>query len=183
MQCKILGVTDYFNFLNLNQCYIIFSVDDILIYSGSMEEHISHVRQVLTRLLENRLFMKAGGFQRLVRNCSDSWGSPTSTGRFIRDYSKVASPLTRLTSVNVTFCCSPEAHKAFLKLKQLFSSAPVLVQLDPSKQFIVEMDASDAGVRAVLPQYGPKNVCISVPFSLTVYPPHSAITTLVTMSC
>lgn len=57
--------------------------------------------------------------------------------RFIRDYSKIASPLTRLTSSNVEFCWSPEAL--------LFTSAPLLVQPDPSKQFIIEVDACKVG--------------------------------------
>ena len=172
--------------------FVVVYLDDILIYSGSMEEHISHVCQVLTRLLENRLFVKAEKCDFHVDTVSflgyimqsgsikpdpekiravEEWPVPKSRKelqrflgfanfyrRFIRDYSKVASPLTRLTSVNVTFCWSPEAHKAFLKLKHLFSSAPILVQPESSKQFIVEVDASDAGVGAVLSQYvGPEN--------------------------
>ena len=63
--------------------------------------------------------------------------------RFIRDYSKVASPLTKLTSVKVTFRLTEEANMAFLKLKKLFTSAPILIQPHTSKQFIVEVDASD----------------------------------------
>lgn len=42
--------------------------------------------------------------------------------------------------------------KAFLELKRHFSSAPTLVQPDPAHQFMVEVDASDIGVSAVLPQ-------------------------------
>lgn len=43
-------------------------------------------------------------------------------------------------------------------LKQLFSSAPVLSQHDPSQQFIVEVDASDSGVGAVMSlMFGPYN--------------------------
>ena len=34
-------------------------IDDILIFSKSVEEHRVHVRQVLQRLLENRLYVKA----------------------------------------------------------------------------------------------------------------------------
>ena len=34
-------------------------VDDILIFSHSLEEHIVHVRQVLQRLWENKLFVKS----------------------------------------------------------------------------------------------------------------------------
>ncbi|KAK7933591.1 hypothetical protein WMY93_004487 [Mugilogobius chulae] len=72
--------------------------------------------------------------------------------RFIRNYSRVASPLTRLTSVKVPFSWSLEADAAFVKLKDLFCSAPVLCHPDPAAQFVVEVDASESGVGAVLSQ-------------------------------
>ena len=37
--------------------FVFVDLDDILIFSKSLEEHISHARQVLQRLLENRLFV------------------------------------------------------------------------------------------------------------------------------
>lgn len=72
--------------------------------------------------------------------------------RFIRDYSQVTSPLTKLTSLATIFTWTPEADAAFMDLKRCFTSAPVLIHLDPSHQFIMELDASDMGVRAVLSQ-------------------------------
>lgn len=48
-------------------------------------------------------------------------------------------------------CCS----LSFEQLKTLFSSAPVLVHLDPDLQFIVEVDTSDSGIGAVLSQRSP----------------------------
>lgn len=66
--------------------------------------------------------------------------------RFIRDYSKVAAPLTQLTSVKNVYSWTPEAQAAFSKLKTLFISGPILANPDPAKQFIVEVDASDSGV-------------------------------------
>lgn len=72
--------------------------------------------------------------------------------RFIRDYSKVAAPLTKLTSTKSPFSWQPEAQVTFVSLKSLFTSAPILVHPDPTKQFIVEVDASDSGVGAVLSQ-------------------------------
>lgn len=72
--------------------------------------------------------------------------------RFIRNFSQVASPLHLLTSSKKSFVWSPEAERAFSKLKQLFTSAPVLTMPDPDRQFIVEVDASDSGVGAVLSQ-------------------------------
>ena len=38
--------------------FIFVYLDDILIFSRSLDEHVSHVRQVLSRLLENKLFVK-----------------------------------------------------------------------------------------------------------------------------
>uniref|UniRef100_A0A674MFK3 Gypsy retrotransposon integrase-like protein 1 n=1 Tax=Takifugu rubripes TaxID=31033 RepID=A0A674MFK3_TAKRU len=72
--------------------------------------------------------------------------------RFIRDYSKVAAPLTRLTSTLLSFRWTPEAETAFNRLKGLFSSSPILTHPDPNRQFVVEVDASDVGVGAVLSQ-------------------------------
>ena len=72
--------------------------------------------------------------------------------RFIRDYSRVAAPLTQLTSTKVPFGWSQAAQSAFLRLKRLFSSAPVLCHPDPAIQFMVEVDASNSGVGAVLSQ-------------------------------
>ncbi len=72
--------------------------------------------------------------------------------RFIRNYSAVAAPLTALTSVNSPFVWSPEAERSFGELKRLFTSAPILTFPDPSLQFLVEVDASDSGVGAVLSQ-------------------------------
>lgn len=64
---------------------------------------------------------------------------------FVQDNRKIASPLTKLTSVIVSFHGSSEAAKAFEKLKKLFSTAPVLIQHDPSKKFVVNVDTSDVG--------------------------------------
>ena len=63
--------------------------------------------------------------------------------RFIRGYSQVAAPLTALTSTKSAFVWTPKAETAFLDLKKRFVSAPILIQPDPSLQFVVEADASD----------------------------------------
>ena len=171
------------DFLNV---FVFVYIDDILIYSKDLTEHKKHVRLVLQRLLENKLFVKAekcefhqpsvtflgfvleGG---QVKPSEDKikavleWPVPENRKqlqrflgfanfyrRFIRNYSQTALPLTSLTSVKKTFQWSPEAQTAFDKLKMLFSRAPVLIQPDSSKQFILEVDASDSGVGAVLSQ-------------------------------
>ena len=72
--------------------------------------------------------------------------------RFIRNYSSVAAPLTALTSSKVPFQWSPSTDKAFHTLKTRFTSAPILQMPDPNRQLVVEVDASDVGVGAVLSQ-------------------------------
>uniref|UniRef100_A0A4W5LI84 DNA primase subunit 2 n=1 Tax=Hucho hucho TaxID=62062 RepID=A0A4W5LI84_9TELE len=60
---------------------------------------------------------------------------------FIRGYSTLASPLSALTSPKVPFTWSPAAYRAFQYLKHHFSTAPILVHPDPSRQFVVEADS------------------------------------------
>lgn len=72
--------------------------------------------------------------------------------RFIRNFSQLAAPLTALTSPRTTFRWSDVAEAAFAKLKGCFVSAPILISPDPSRQFVVEVDASEVGVGAVLSQ-------------------------------
>ena len=171
--------------------FVFVYLDDILIFSRSLQEHVQHVRLVLQRLLENRLFVKAekcdfhvssisflgfvvekGQFRTdpaKVKAVAD-WPVPTNRKqlqrflgfanfyrRFIRNYSRVASPLTKLTSLKNPFSWSPEASAAFTQLKNLFCSAPVLSHPDPAAQFVVEVDASESGVGAVLSQRSPSD--------------------------
>lgn len=77
---------------------------------------------------------------------------PNFYQRFIHNFSKVVSPLTQLTSPKEQFLWSSAAQQAFGLLKQLFSSAPVLIQVDLNQPLVLEVDASDSGVGEVLSQ-------------------------------
>ncbi|KAI3356909.1 hypothetical protein L3Q82_003555 [Scortum barcoo] len=145
--------------------FVFVYLDDILIYSKNLSDHQLHVRQVLQRLLENRLFVKKEkcefhasqvnflGFV-IKKGCVQAdpekvravaeWPIPTNPRK--------AAPLTALTSPSRPFVWNEEAEKAFNRLRTLFTTAPVLVQPDPAQQFVVEVDASDIGVGAVLSQ-------------------------------
>ncbi|KAL0186760.1 hypothetical protein M9458_018430, partial [Cirrhinus mrigala] len=73
--------------------------------------------------------------------------------RFIKDYSSITAPLTSLLRGKPnTLSWNPSAHEAFLHLKKIFSTAPLLHHPDPELPFTVEVDASTTGVGAVLSQ-------------------------------
>ena len=72
--------------------------------------------------------------------------------RFFRGFSAIAAPLHALTSPQGQFRWCPEAEKAFSPLKRRFTSAPILTLPDPKRQFVVEVDASNEGIGAVLSQ-------------------------------
>jgi len=79
--------------------------------------------------------------------------------RFIQDYSRVARPLTELTKKEAgkEWTWNPEAETAFNELKQRLTTAPVLAHIDASKPVIIETDASDFAIGAVLLQRDAEN--------------------------
>ena len=161
-------------------------LDDILIFSPDEETHRGHVRQVLQRLLDQQLFVKAEKCEFHVSTVSflgfivsegnvrmepgkveavTGWATPSNRKevqrflgfanfyrRFIRNFSSVAAPLHALTSSAVRFQWNPAADAAFQRLKGAFTTAPVLTLPDSRQQFVVEVDASDMGIGAILSQ-------------------------------
>jgi hypothetical protein len=50
------------------------------------------------------------------------------------------------------FCWTPEADRTFRVLNERFTSGPILVHPDPTRPFVIEVDALDTGAGAVLSQ-------------------------------
>lgn len=72
--------------------------------------------------------------------------------RFIRRFSHLALPLYRLLRKDMPYLWGPAQQEAFEALKQALVTAPVLQAPDYTKPFIVNTDASDIAVGAVLMQ-------------------------------
>ncbi|KAJ8348858.1 hypothetical protein SKAU_G00274470 [Synaphobranchus kaupii] len=72
--------------------------------------------------------------------------------RFVRDFATLASPLHRLTDKCRPFVWQEEQSMAFDQLRAALTEAPVLAYPDTQRPFIVDTDASNTGVGAVLSQ-------------------------------
>ena len=62
--------------------------------------------------------------------------------RFVKDFSKIAAPLTKLTQKNVKFVWTDRCEEHFQLLKDLLTSAPVLTLPSEDEGYIVYCDAS-----------------------------------------
>ncbi|MBW0537824.1 hypothetical protein O181_077539 [Austropuccinia psidii MF-1] len=72
--------------------------------------------------------------------------------RLIKNCSKKITPLTSLLKKDSPFIFNEEALSQFQALKEAFTSAPILSHFNPSLPTIVETDASDYALGAVLRQ-------------------------------
>jgi len=72
--------------------------------------------------------------------------------RFVCNFAMIARPLQHLTEQARAFSWSLECDTAFATLKNRLTSAPILVYPDYSRPFLLDTDASQEGIHAVLSQ-------------------------------
>jgi hypothetical protein len=84
--------------------------------------------------------------------------------RFIKGYSSIVAPLTRLTRKDIPFAWTSDCAHSFNDLKIAFTTAPILRHFDYDREVIVETDASDFVSAGVLSQYDDNGVLHPVAF-------------------
>jgi hypothetical protein len=97
---------------------------------------------------------------RSVKHVQQFLGFANFYRRFIEGFSKMARPLTELTkkdknaknAKNARFVWTDGCQQAFDRMKSLFIEAPILVHFHPEKSTVVETEASDFALGAVLSQ-------------------------------
>ncbi|MBW0578868.1 hypothetical protein O181_118583 [Austropuccinia psidii MF-1] len=173
-------------FYDLLDVYVVVYLDDIMVFSKSEEEHVTHVSTVLSRLRANNLFAKASKFLFHVSSVEYlgyvvsseglkmdqakvqkilNWPPPRNLKalqsflgfanfycHFIQNYSKKISSLTSFLKKYSHFSLNEETLRQFNQLKEAFTISPILSHFDPSLPTIVETDASDYSLGAVLSQ-------------------------------
>ena len=97
--------------------------------------------------------IKAFQFPKNLRELSSFIGMTGYYRPFVRNYSKIAAPLTDLLKKLRCMQWSQEAQDAFDTLKHALLSAPILaLPHDDESTFILDTDASDFAAGAVLSQ-------------------------------
>jgi hypothetical protein len=169
--------------------FVVIYIDDILIYSGSLEEHAEHLRKVFQRLRDNKLYAKLEKCEfgvmevdflgrritqeglkmddHKVKAIVD-WEPPKSVPtlrsllglasyyrKFIKNFAKIAAPLTNLLKKSVeTYEWEGACDEAFETLKGILVKAQVLKLPDFDKDFEIHSDASNFVIGKVLVQEG-----------------------------
>jgi len=170
----------------LDKGWIVIYMDDILIFLADPEEHRKWTLQVLERLREHDLYLKAEKCKFDVQEVEflglivkpdqltmdpmkltgiREWLAPTTVKgvrsflgfgnfyqQFIGHFTELARPLNELTQKNKVFEWMAECQQFFEALKAKFSESPILLMPDPTKPFIVKLDASKFATGAVLRQ-------------------------------
>ncbi|GJZ54613.1 putative nucleotidyltransferase, ribonuclease H [Tanacetum coccineum] len=134
----------------LDKSIIVF-IDDILVYSKSKEEHEVHLREVDPAKIEAVMNWQA---PKNVGEIRSFLGLAGYYRRFIQDFSKIASSLTKLTRKNTPFEWSREQEEAFATLQKKLCEAPILMIPEGTEDMVIYSDASYSDLRCVLMQRG-----------------------------
>ncbi|KAK3507316.1 hypothetical protein QTP70_013715 [Hemibagrus guttatus] len=138
--------------------WVIAYIDDILVYSASLEEHVLHVQEVLSRLQQHHLYVK-------LEKCEFHRPTMTFLG-YVVSRRGVEIDVVKVWAVTdwpaptmvwelqrfLGFANFAKVRAAFQQLKDCFTMAPILRHPDPDLSFVVEVDASSSGLGAVLSQ-------------------------------
>ena len=147
--------------------FAIVYLDDIIIFSTTVEEHLSHIKQVFEKLCTAKLSMKFSKYHFFTKEIQYLGHILSTKGiqplpsksqaiqnmhppktpkqvhaflglvgyykKFIKNFAKIAKPLTLLTHQQVKFDWTLTCHDAFLTLKKSIIQAPILWHPNPNK--------------------------------------------------
>ena len=160
-------------FSDLLDVSMIIYLDDILIYSNNPSDHKNHICnphpdkcrfskdtiEYLSFILsKDRLKMDPSKVQTIqdwpephkVKDVQSFLGFTNFYHCFISNYSDIVIPLTWLTRKGIPWNFTDATWKSFQALKSAFTSAPVLTHWVPNKPIIIETNASDYALGAIL---------------------------------
>lgn len=179
-------------------------MNDIIIFSTSLQEHIENLKIILKTLREYNIKIQIDKCEFLQKEVAflghvvtpegvkpnpekirviQEWPLPKNEKelkgflgmvgyyrKFIRDFAKIAKPLTQQLRKGETIQHTPDFVSAFKRCRKLLTCSDVLQYPDFSKPFVLTTDASNYALSAVLSQGPigkdkPKVYCLTHPNS------------------
>jgi hypothetical protein len=98
-----------------------------------------------------------GSHQSLFTKCEVSLDWLTIIEGSFLNFSKITKPITELLKKGNKYVWSADCNEAFLTLKKLLTTSPMLARLDIGKSFDIYCDTSGIRLRCVLMQEGRVN--------------------------
>ncbi|KAA3470561.1 DNA/RNA polymerases superfamily protein [Gossypium australe] len=160
--------------------FVVVFIDDILVNPKDEEEHEKHLRIILQTLREKQLYAKLSKCEFWLREVSFLGHIVSAEGiqvdpkkivetieckevrsflglasyyrRFVKRFSMIALPLTKLLQKDVKFEWSEKCQQSFERLKVALTKAPVLIQPKLGKEYEIYSDASYSGLGCLLIQ-------------------------------
>ncbi|KAJ8386845.1 hypothetical protein AAFF_G00166400 [Aldrovandia affinis] len=152
-------------------------LDDLLVHAGYFEGALRHLREVFAAICCRQLFRRETTFLGHVVSADGvatdpakiaavrDWPPPTNISdlqsflglasyyrRYVQDFATIARPLHHLTDRGQPYVWDDPCAQAFNVLQTALITAPVLACPDTNRPFILDTDASNVGVGAVLSQ-------------------------------
>jgi len=170
--------------LNFTSCLVY--LDDIIVFSKTVDEHLTRLVQVFERLRSAKLKLKVSKCHLIQSSVSflghvvsdrgigtdpakaeliRNWPQPTSVSevrsflglasyyrKFILGFACIAAPLHKLTCKDMRFKWSEECADAMSQLQEKLTSSPILAMPLDDGGFILDTDASNLSIGAILSQ-------------------------------
>lgn len=170
---------------HINKICVVY-LDDILIFSTSIQEHVDAINKIFKVLREHNLKIQIDKCKFFAKETEYLGHILTEKGikpndkkiesikqlkipntkkqiksflgitgyyrKFIKDYAKIAQPLTQCLKKDNNISKDSKYINAFEKLKELIVNHPILQYPDFNKQFVLTTDASQFAIGAVLSQ-------------------------------
>ena len=164
--------------------FVTIFLDDFLIYSQNLEEHLQHLKIVMERLTSAGLKPKPSKCKLIQRAVSylgyhiradeiwpdegklsalSKWPEPTNTTevesfvgfcsyyrRLVKNFAGIAKPSHELTKKHQRFYRNENCERSFEDLKNKLIGAPILSHPNYDRPFVLDTDASNNSITAVL---------------------------------
>nr|GEV08840.1 reverse transcriptase domain-containing protein [Tanacetum cinerariifolium] len=135
-------------------------MDDFSVLRNSFQSYLSYFDKMLKRIEVDKA--KVDVITKLphpttVKGIRSFLGHAGFYRRFIKDFLKIARPMTRLLEKDTPFIFSKECVEAFQTLKRKLTKAPILIAPNWDMPFELMCDASDFVIGAVQGQHQEKH--------------------------